>query len=196
MNKIQRITVFCGANEGFDPDFKKMAETIGATLAQNQIGVIYGGAKIGIMGAVADGSISHGGEVIGILPHFLSVKEIAHNQLSQLIVVDTMHERKVKMYEMADGFIILPGGFGTMDELFETLTWAQLGLHNKPIGILNFKNYYDHLIAFVRVMAAQGILKEIYLPMILVDDNIEGLLDQMHNYNAPHVEKWITTENT
>ena len=196
MNKIQRITVFCGANDGFDTDFKKMAETIGATLAQNQIGVIYGGAKIGIMGAVADGSITHGGEVIGILPHFLSVKEIAHNQLSQLIVVDTMHERKVKMYEMADGFIILPGGFGTMDELFETLTWAQLGLHNKPIGILNFKNYYDHLIAFVRVMAAQGILKEIYLPMILVDDNIEGLLDQMHNYNAPHVEKWITTENT
>jgi uncharacterized protein (TIGR00730 family) len=174
-----------------------MAETIGATLAQNQIGVIYGGAKIGIMGAVADGSISHGGEVIGILPHFLSVKEIAHNQLSQLIVVDTMHERKVKMYEMADGFIILPGGFGTMDELFETLTWAQLGLHNKPIGILNFKNYYyDHLIAFVRVMAAQGILKEIYLPMILVDDNIEGLLDKMHNYKAPNVEKWITTENT
>ena len=103
---------------------------------------------------------------------------------------------KVKMYEMADGFIILPGGFGTMDELFETLTWAQLGLHNKPIGILNFKNYYDHLIAFVRVMAAQGILKEIYLPMILVYDNIEDLIDIIHNYIATKIKKWITTENT
>ncbi|MCO6461165.1 MAG: TIGR00730 family Rossman fold protein [Saprospiraceae bacterium] len=196
MNILKQVTVFCGANEGNDHTFKSTAIYTGRILAEKNIGVIYGGAKIGIMGAVAEGALNNGGTVTGIIPAFLCAKEIAHDGLQNLIVVETMHERKMKMYEMSDGFIILPGGFGTMDELFETLTWAQLGLHRKPIGILNIDHYYDHLISLIHHMASQQILKEIYLPMILVSDDINDLLVQMQNYQAPIVEKWISTERT
>lgn len=148
------------------------------------------------MGAVADGALARGGRVTGILPHFLSAREIAHDGLTELVVVDSMHERKLKMYAMSDGFLVLPGGFGTMDELFETLTWAQLGLHQKPIGILNTGHYYDELIALVERMAAEMILKDIYRSMMIVGDEIEELLSKMENYRAPQVEKWITPDKT
>ncbi len=193
---LKNITVFCGANSGANPEFATTAHKVGSILAGRNTGIIYGGAKIGIMGAVADGALAHGGRVTGILPHFLSAREIAHDGLSELIVVDSMHERKLKMYDMSDGFLVLPGGFGTMDELFETLTWAQLGLHQKPIGILNTRHYYDDLIALVERMASEMILKDIYRSMMIVSDDIEELLDKMEHYKAPQVEKWMTTDKT
>jgi len=193
---LKNITVFCGANSGANPEFTLIARKVGSLLAGRGIGVVYGGAKIGIMGAVADGALARGGRVTGILPHFLSAREIAHDGLTELVVVDSMHERKLKMYAMSDGFLVLPGGFGTMDELFETLTWAQLGLHQKPIGILNIGHYYDELIALVERMAAEMILKDIYRSMMIVGDEIEELLSKMENYRAPQVEKWITPDKT
>ncbi len=193
---LKNITVFCGANSGANPEFATTGHKVGSILAGRNTGIIYGGAKIGIMGAVADGALAHGGRVTGILPHFLSAREIAHDGLSELIVVDSMHERKLKMYAMSDGFLVLPGGFGTMDELFETLTWAQLGLHQKPIGILNTRHYYDDLIALVERMASEMILKDIYRSMMIVSDDIEELLDKMEHYKAPQVEKWMTTDKT
>jgi len=193
---VKRITVFCGANDGSDPGFRDIASRLGKTLAERNIGIVYGGARVGIMGAVADGALKAGGEVNGILPYFLSAKEIAHDGLSTLIVVDSMHERKLKMYELSDGFIILPGGFGTMDELFETLTWAQLGLHQNPVGLLNINHYYDDLISFVRKMTDKKMLREEYSGMLLISDDIEDLLIRMSGYEAPDVEKWITPDKT
>ena len=149
---------------------------------------------MGLMGAVADGVIENGGEAIGVLPHFLKGKEIAHENLTELILVDTMHERKAKMNELSDGVITLPGGFGTLEELFEMLTWAQLGLHQKPIGILNINGFYDELLAFVQTMVNKGFLKSVNQDMLLVDDSIAGLINKMRNYKAPEVSKWIKKE--
>ena len=134
---MKSVTVFCGSSMGTDPIYKSQAFLLGKTLAQQNIKLIYGGAKVGLMGAVADGALSENGKVIGVLPHFLGTKEIAHESLTELIRVESMHERKTKMSELSEGVIALPGGFGTLEELFEMLTWGQLGLHQKPIGILN-----------------------------------------------------------
>ncbi len=131
---MKRVTVFCGSSYGTDNLYKDQAFLLGQTLANQEIGLVYGGAKVGLMGAVADGVLSKGGEAIGVLPYFLQKKEVAHEQLTELILVETMHERKAKMNELSDGVIALPGGFGTLEELFEMLTWAQLGLHKKPIA--------------------------------------------------------------
>lgn len=193
---MKRIAVFCGSSSGTDDVFEKQAYLLGQTLAQSKIGVVYGGASIGLMGAVANGALSEGGEVIGVIPTFLGVKEIAHNKLTELIVVDTMHIRKTKMSDLSDGFITLPGGIGTMEEFFEVLTWGQLGLHQKPIGILNVNGFYDELIVFIKSMVAKGFLKAVNLHMILVSDTIEDLLHKMDTYVAPAVPKWITKETT
>jgi uncharacterized protein (TIGR00730 family) len=155
---------------------------------------VYGGANVGLMGAVADGVLSKGGKVIGVLPKFLKTKEIAHENLTELILVDTMHERKTTMHELCDGVIALPGGFGTLEEFFEMLTWGQLGLHQKPIAILNIEGFYDLLNEFVQTMVDKGFLKELNQQMLLVSDNIEELLEKMENYKAPTVGKWITKE--
>ena len=195
MNKeIKRITVFCGSSFGTESVYEEQAYELGKILAQNTIGLVYGGANVGLMGAVADGVIENGGEAIGVLPHFLKGKEIAHENLTELILVDTMHERKAKMNELSDGVITLPGGFGTLEELFEMLTWAQLGLHQKPIGILNINGFYDELLAFVQTMVNKGFLKSVNQDMLLVDDSIAGLLNKMRNYKAPEVSKWIKKE--
>jgi uncharacterized protein (TIGR00730 family) len=164
---------------------------LGKYLAENQIRVIYGGAQVGIMGAVANGVLEIGGEVIGILPTFLRIKEIAHEGLTEVIATETMHERKTKMVEYADAFLILPGGFGTLDEMFEILTWGQLGLHSKPVGILNIAGYYDGLLIFIDSMVDKGILKQINRDMILVHDQFETLLDKMHQYQGEIEEKWV-----
>lgn len=193
---MQRITVFCGSSSGTDEVFKEQAYLLGQTLAKMNIGLVYGGAKVGLMGAVADGALETGGTVIGVIPGFLRNKEIAHEQLTELIVVDTMHERKTKMNALCDGIIALPGGFGTLEELFEILTWGQLGLHSKPVALLNVNGFYDALLELIGTMVSKGFLKEINQKMLIANDSITDLLDQMKHYVAPETPKWISKETT
>lgn len=191
---MKRITVFCGSSFGTDEIYKQQAIQLGETLAESNIELVYGGANVGLMGALADGALNKGGKVIGVLPDFLRSKEIAHKGLTELILVDSMHERKTKMNDLCDGVIALPGGFGTLEELFEMVTWAQLGLHKKPIAILNINSFYDSLIEMIQIMVNKGFLKEANQQMLLVSDTIEDLLYKMKNYNAPTVGKWIDKE--
>lgn len=191
---MKRVVVFCGSIPGTDDVYKSQATLLGRELAKRKIELVYGGAKVGLMGFIADAVLSEGGKVIGVLPGFLGSKEIAHEKLTELILVETMHERKTKMNELCDGVIALPGGFGTLEELFEMLTWAQLGLHKKPIALLNVNGFYDSLINLVNVMVEKGFLKEVNQQMLLVSDNIGGLLEKMQNYVAPTVGKWISEE--
>ncbi|MBO9583836.1 MAG: TIGR00730 family Rossman fold protein [Flavobacterium sp.] len=188
---MKRITVFCASSYGTEKIYEEQAITLGKTLAEQNIELVYGGANVGLMGAVADGALNAGGKVIGVLPNFLRSKEIAHLGLTELILVKSMHERKTKMNDLCDGVIALPGGFGTLEELFEMLTWAQLGLHKKPIAILNVNGYYDALIELLQTMTEKGLLKEVNQKMLLVSDSIDDLLNQMRNYTAPTVGKWI-----
>jgi len=191
---MKNITVFCGSSFGTDKVFEEQAYLLGKTLATQNIGVVYGGANVGLMGAVADGAMQNGGEVIGVLPYFLQSKEIAHTGLTELILVESMHERKTKMNDLCDGVIALPGGFGTLEEFFEMLTWGQLGLHKKPIAILNINGFYDPLLEMMQTMVNKGLLKDTNHKMILVSNTIDELLDKMHNYKAPENGKWITKE--
>ncbi|WP_292008507.1 TIGR00730 family Rossman fold protein [Chryseobacterium sp.] len=188
------IVVFCGSSMGYDPFFEKQALLLGETLAKHKIQLIYGGANVGLMGAVANGVLNNQGKVIGVLPRFLQSKEIAHTSLSELILVETMHERKTKMNDLCDGIIALPGGYGTLEELFEMITWAQLGLHKKPIAVLNINGFYDDLITMIKTMVDKGFLKQINQEMLLISDDIEELLEKMKNYTAPVVGKWISEE--
>jgi uncharacterized protein (TIGR00730 family) len=188
---MKRVTVFCGSSFGNEAIYKKQATLLGQTLAKHNIELVYGGANVGLMGAVADGVLNEGGKAIGVLPNFLRSKEIAHLGLSELILVESMHERKTKMNDLCDGVIALPGGFGTLEELFEMVTWAQLGLHKKPIAILNINGFYDSLIELTHIMVEKGFLKNVNQEMLLVSDNIEDLLHKMKNYVAPTVGKWI-----
>ena len=188
---MKSITVFCGSSFGTEEIYKEQALLLGQTLAKQNIKLIYGGANVGLMGAVADGVLNAGGEAIGVLPDFLRSKEIAHLGLTELILVKSMHERKTKMNDLCEGVIALPGGFGTLEELFEMLTWAQLGLHKKPIAILNINGFYDSLIELTKTMVEKGLLKDVNQKMLLVSDNIDDLLNQMKNYTAPTVGKWI-----
>ncbi|WP_433778758.1 TIGR00730 family Rossman fold protein [Flavobacterium anhuiense] len=192
---MKRITVFCASSFGTEKIYEEQAIALGRTLAEQNIELVYGGANVGLMGAVADGALHAGGKVIGVLPNFLRSKEIAHLGLTELILVESMHERKTKMNDLCDGVIALPGGFGTLEELFEMLTWAQLGLHKKPIAILNVNGFYDALITLLQTMTEKGLLKEVNREMLLVSDNIDDLLDQMKNYVAPTVGKWIDKKN-
>lgn len=192
---MKSITVFCGSSFGSEEKYKEQATLLGQTLAQQNIQLIYGGANVGLMGAVADGVLSEGGKAIGVLPHFLQSKEIAHTHLTELILVETMHERKTKMNELCDGVIALPGGFGTLEELFEMITWGQLGLHQKPIALLNIDGFYDDLIKLVQTMVDKGFLKQINQEMLLVSDTSNDLLEKMRNYEATTAGKWISKED-
>ncbi|TDP02114.1 TIGR00730 family Rossman fold protein [Flavobacterium sp. 245] len=191
---MKRITVFCGSSFGTEEIYKEQATLLGKTLAKENIDLVYGGANVGLMGAVADGALSENGTVIGVLPNFLRSKEIAHLGLTELILVESMHERKTKMNDLCDGVIALPGGFGTLEELFEMLTWAQLGLHKKPIAILNINGFYDSLVQLTETMVDKGLLKDVNQQMLLASDNIEDLLNKMKNYVPPTVGKWIDKE--
>ncbi len=194
MTITKRYTVFCGSSAGTENIYAEQAYALGKELAQRGIGLVFGGGKIGMMGAVADGVMAHQGEAIGVIPKFLCTKEIAHGDLTKLHIVETMHERKMMMNELCTGVITLPGGFGTMEELFEMLTWQQLGLHQKPIGILNINGFYDDLLALVQTMVTKGYLTEQHQNILLTDATIEGLLEKMDNFVAPEVPKWITEE--
>ena len=191
---MKSITVFCGSSAGTESNYKSQAYLLGEKLAKKGITLVYGGAKIGLMGAVADGVLAMNGKVIGVLPRFLSSKEIAHDQLTEMILCDTMHQRKTKMNELCDGIIALPGGFGTLEELFETLTWAQLGLHKKPIGLLNVDGFYDDLVALIKNMVDKGLLKANNQELLLIENSIDELLAKMESYIPPALEQWIKEE--
>ncbi|OJW79844.1 MAG: Rossman fold protein, TIGR00730 family [Bacteroidetes bacterium 46-16] len=193
---MKSIVVFCGSGEGYDSTYRDTAYELGGMLAARGIRIIYGGAKVGIMGAIAEGALDKGGEVIGVIPYFLQTKEIAHEGITQMIRVNTMHERKLKMHELCDAVITLPGGFGTMEEMFEVLTWAQLGLHEKPIGLLNINGYYDGLKVMVNNMVQEGFLNECYSTMLLSSESAEELLEKMAAYQPPEVPKYITKQTT
>ena len=187
---MNRICVYCGSSPGLLADYRNAATALGHTLAERGIGLVYGGASVGVMGAVADGVLEKGGEVIGVIPFALATREVAHAGLNELFVVDSMHERKAKMAELSDGFIALPGGWGTLEEIFEMLTWAQLGFHDKPCGLLNISGYFDHLLAFLDHASREGFLRRENRDMLLVDSNPVGIIQQFERYTAPHVEKW------
>lgn len=188
---MKRIVVFCGSSAGNNEAYTKASFELGKTLASRNIEVVYGGSKVGLMGAVADGALSVGGHVVGVLPRFLKIKEIEHTTVQEMILVDTMHERKMKMQELSDGIVTLPGGFGTMEEFFEVLTWGQLGLHQNPIGILNINGFYSALIQQLDFMVSEGFLNQENRDMLLIEGKISSLLDKMENYVAPKVPKWI-----
>ena len=190
------ICVFAGSNSGARAEYVAAARELGRVLAQRQLGLVYGGARVGLMGALADEALSGGGHVIGVMPEALAAKEIAHQGLSELRVVKSMHERKAMMSDLSDAFVALPGGWGTMEEFFEVLTWAQLGLHRKPCGLLNIHGYFDRLLSFAEHCVEEGFVKREHGSMILVSDSSNELLDGMAAYKAPVVKKWIEPAET
>lgn len=191
---MKRLCIYCGSNPGRQPLYREAAEELVRAMAQRGLGLVYGGAHVGIMGVIADTMLDLGGEVIGVIPHGLVAKEVAHEGLNDLRIVDSMHERKALMLELADGAIALPGGLGTLDETFEALTWAQLGIHNKPCGLLNVGGYYDHLAAFLGHAVQEGYVKDRHKSMLLVESSPEKLLEQFAQYEPPTVSKWVRPE--
>ncbi|WP_238389964.1 LOG family protein [Arenibacter aquaticus] len=191
---MKSIVVFCGSSQGKDPEIVASAYRLGAKLAQEGITLVYGAAKIGVMGKLAQGALDEQGKVIGVIPDFLKLKEVFHDGLTQLIITKNMHQRKLKMHELSDAILTLPGGYGTMEELFEMITWAQLGLHQKPIGLLNINGFYDELLAMLRTMVTKGFLKQDHYDMLLVDNTVDGLLDKMRSYQPLPLPKWIKIE--
>lgn len=190
---MKYISVFCGSSSGVEKMYTEQATLLGKTIARRGYGVVYGGAHVGLMGAVANGTLSEKGEVIGVIPRFLQQKELEHKSLSSIYLVDTMHERKAMMNDLCDGVIALPGGYGTLDELFEMLTWGQLSLHKKPIALFNIDGYYDSLIAMSEKMMEKGFLKEEYRDLLIVAADIDELLNKMENYTPIKNEKWFET---
>ncbi len=191
---MKSIVVFCGSSEGNDSAYTAQGYSLGKTLAEQKITLVYGGAKIGVMGEIARGALDANGKVVGVIPDFLKIREVFHTGLSELIVTENMHQRKLKMHELSDGIIMLPGGYGTLEEFFEMLTWGQLGLHQHPIGVLNTNGFYNELMAMLAKMVDQGFVKQENYDMILVDETVNGLLAQMKNYQPLPTPKWIKKE--
>ncbi len=196
MNKLESICVFCGSSEGNDTAIIETATQLGKTLAANNITLVYGAAKIGVMGKVAKAALDSNGKVIGVIPEFLKLKEVVHFGLSKLFTTQNMHERKLKLQELSDGFIALPGGLGTLEELFEIITWLQLGLHSKPIGILNVNHFYDDLLLMLEKMVKKGFLSMENFELLIVDDTIDSLLHKMKKFKDPKQPKWLNSERT
>jgi uncharacterized protein (TIGR00730 family) len=187
---MNRLAIYCGSATPADPRFIDNAREVGRTLAERGIGVVYGGGRLGLMGAIADSALAAGGEVIGVIPKALVDAEVAHRGLTELHVVDTMHERKKAFTDLSDGFVTLPGGTGTMDELWEALSWAQIGYHAKPVGLLNVAGYYDGLLTFVETMAQAGFLRPQHRDILLASDSLDDLLARM----AAHVPLRTVTQ--
>src|SRR5690625_4721032 len=188
---MKSIAVFCGSSAGASNVYIENAKGFGKELAKRDITVVRGGASVGVMGAVADTVLDEGGQVIGIMPSFLEQREISHKRLSQLIVVDSMHERKAKMAQLADGFIALPGGPGTLEEFFEVFTWAQLGIHQKPCGLLNINQYFDPLVELFNHMINEQFLQKKFNSMVLVDAEPHQLLEKFYSYKPPTVKSFM-----
>jgi uncharacterized protein (TIGR00730 family) len=193
---MTRVCVYCGSNSGSQPDYTEAAEDLARALVKRNIELVYGGASVGTMGVLANTVLAEGGHVIGIIPQALVDREVAHTGLSELRVVTSMHERKTLMAELSDGFIALPGGLGTLEELFEVLTWAQLGLHQKPCGLLNIRGYYRSLIDFLDHAMGEEFIKAAHRAMLLVEEQPDRLLERFERYNAPRVAKWVDRTRT
>lgn len=191
MRAFRRICVYCGSNPGGSSVFTDAAVTLGRTLASRGIGVVYGGGHVGLMGVLADAALEAGGEVIGVIPTALQEKELGHPLLTQLHVVASMHERKQMMADLSDGFIAMPGGIGTLEELFETFTWLQLGFHQKPVALLNIGGFYDKLIEFVHQLTHDGFLKPEHEGCLLVETDAAALLEKMQHFELPEIGKWM-----
>ncbi len=196
MTEIKSICVFCGSSDGNDIQVEAQAKELGTYLANHDITLVYGAAKIGVMGQVAQASLDHKGKVIGVIPEFLKLKEVVHLGLTELITNENMHQRKMTMQEISDGFITLPGGFGTLEELFEIITWSQLGLHQKPIGLLNVNGFYDDLLKMLEHMVRRGFLKMENYELLIVDTTVEGLISKMKAYKPQAVPKWLKGDRT
>jgi len=190
---MKRIAVFCGSSKGFNKEYATEAEKLGDYFAKNNIGLVYGGGKIGIMGAIADRMIRSNAEVIGVIPGLLKHEEVAHTDLSEMIVTKKMSKRKVKISKLVDGYIALPGGFGTLDEIFEALTLGQLGIENKAIGILNTNQFFKHTLLQLDHMVQEGFLKKENRDMIMVSESVEDLIEKMQSYKAPKMSKVVNT---
>jgi uncharacterized protein (TIGR00730 family) len=188
---MKRLCVFCGSSPGADPAFASAARQLGALLAERRIGLVYGGASVGLMAEIANSTMAAAGEVIGVIPHSLVDREVAHRGLRDLRVVDSMHQRKAAMADLSDGFIAMPGGLGTLEEFFEVLTWAQLGMHTKPCGLLNIRGFYDKLLAFLDHAVEQRFIKPVHRATVMVADRPDDLLAKLEAYRAPASGKWI-----
>lgn len=193
---LSSICVFAGSSVGVPPDFAEVARDLGREIARRGYRLVYGGAHVGLMGVVADAALASGGNVTGIIPEFLAEKELAHRGLSSLRVVSSMHERKERMAELSDGFVALPGGFGTIEEFFEILTWAQLGLHEKPCGLLNVRGYYRGVLEFLDDAVRAQLLKAPHRSMVIVASDARDLLDRFESYQPAVATKWIRTDLT
>ncbi len=187
---MKRVAVYCGSSPGHDAAYALAAKELGWALAERGHGLVYGGGRVGLMGIVADAVLDRGGDVRGVLPRALDTTELAHAGLTELFVVESMHERKAKMTELADAFVAMPGGFGTLDELFEAVTWAQLGFHQKPVGLLNVKGYFDSLVAFRERAIREGFVLEAHRNLFVVDSSPEALLDRLEHHVMPVRPKW------
>jgi uncharacterized protein (TIGR00730 family) len=188
---MDRICVYCGSRPGNDPAFLAAAESFGRLLADRGIGLVYGGGDVGLMGAAADGALADGGEVFGVIPEALFEREVAHEGLTELAVVDSMHTRKRRMAELADGFVALPGGFGTLEELVEMVTWAQLGFHTDPCGLLNVAGYYDGLVSFFDAQVDAGFVEPAHRALLTVTDDPAELLARFETYDSPVSERVV-----
>jgi uncharacterized protein (TIGR00730 family) len=186
-----RVCVFCGSSAGKNPAFAEAAHALGTALAARRIGIVFGGGKVGLMGIVADAALAAGGEVIGVIPHGLVSRELAHPHVTRLHVVDSMHQRKALMAELADGFIALPGGFGTLEEFCEVVTWTQLGVHAKACGLLNVAGYYDGLLAFLAHALDQDFLRPTHFEIVVAGSDPVTLIDRVIDWRPPVVAKWI-----
>lgn len=193
---IDRICVFCGSNTGLNPVYVETARSLGRLFAREGIALVYGGGSVGLMGELADSVLTAGGQVIGVIPHALWAREVGHHGLTDLRIVDTMHERKAMMADLADGFIALPGGLGTLEEIFEIWTWAQLGLHAKPVGFLDVNGYFAPLLQFLNRAVREKFLRDEHRAIAMIDTDPEALLERFDAWKAPRVEKWITRDET
>lgn len=193
---MHRVCVFCASNPGTKPEYMELARSLGRLLASQKVTVVFGGGRVGLMGALADAALQAGGQVIGVMPHALVQREAAHRGLTELHIVDSMHERKAKLAELADGFIALPGGIGTLEELFETWTWAQLGVHAKPIGLLDVAGYWELLVQFLNHTGNEGFMRPYTRELLLTDDDAARLLTRMRAHVAPQVMQWVSMHET
>lgn len=194
--ELSHLCVFCGSNRGARPEYAAAATEFGRLLAAEGVTLVYGGGSVGLMGVLADAALAAGGRVIGVIPHALQLKEVGHKQLTELHVVDTMHERKALMADLSDAFVALPGGLGTFEEILEIITWGILGIHAKPCGFLNVAGYYDELIRFLDSGVAAGFVRRQHRDMMLVNDDPGRMLAQLRVYEAPPIEKWIRRDET
>lgn len=193
-HEINNVCVFCGSQPGGRPEYLAAARELGSMLARGGIGIVYGGGHIGMMGALADAALAANGRVVGVIPEHLMRPEVAHQRLSELVVVDTMHTRKRLMAERSDAFIVLPGGYGTFEEMFEMVTWLQLKLHAKPVGILNVENYFDHVLQFLRHAAAEGFIRPAHFDLLIVESSAPLLLERLRRH-TPTVSRGVTLDH-